>query len=85
MDRQTNASIDDATLARNGKVIQFLGLTDMVLGGSIPVWGPLIASDLGMYWWIAGAFLAMTGLGLIIYGRIVVKRARPSNRTVMRP
>lgn len=77
MDRPTDASMDDATLVRNGKVIQLLGLTDVVLGSSIPFWGPMIAPDLGWYWWVAGAFLAMTGLGLIVYGRIILKRARP--------
>lgn len=79
MDRQSDAPIDDAILARNGRVIQFLGLTDVVLGASIPFWGPMIASDLGLYWWVAGAFLAMTGLGLIVYGRIILKRARPKS------
>ena len=84
MDRQTNAPMDDATLVRNGKVIQFLGLTDVVLGASIPFWGPMVAADLGWYWWFAGAFLAVTGLGLIVYGRIILKRARQPYRTVTR-
>lgn len=77
MDRQTNAPMDDATLVRNGRLIQFLGLTDVGLGASIPVWGPMVAADLGGYWWFAGAFLAITGLGLIVYGQIILKRARP--------
>jgi len=84
MGRQTNASMDDATLIRNGRVIQFLGLTDVVLGASIPFWGPMVAADLGVYWWFAGAFLAATGLGLIVYGQIILKRARPTDRTVRR-
>lgn len=77
MDNRTNAPMDDATLVRNGRVIQLLGLTDVVLGASIPFWGPMVAADLGGYWWFAGAFLAATGLGLIVYGRIIMKRARP--------
>ena len=84
METQSKEPPDPTTLARNGKIIQILGLMDVVLGALLPFVGPFAAPDMGAYWWFAGGFLALVGLGLVVYGRVMQKQGQPQSRTVVR-
>lgn len=84
MDQQAKKPPDAAILARNGKLFQLCGLVEVFFGILTFFLGPLKAPDLGTYWWYASGFLVAIGLGLIVYGRILVARARPPDQTVMR-
>ena len=73
---------DPAAKVRAGKMLQLAGLMDVGLGVALPLLGPEFAPDMDPYlkgyWWYAGAFFIVTGLGLAAYGHVVARRARES-------
>ena len=80
MENQTGKRSDPAALYRTGRIVQLTGLFDVALGIAFPFAGPALAPDANLqdYWWYGGAFFVVAGLGLAVYGHVLVRRSGES-------